>query len=193
MEDTTAQAAGLAVTIRPEDSQDHAAVHGVVGQAFGSDVVAELVNVLRSSTAYVPGLSFVAEAGGAVVGHVMLTRSWVDAQRRLVRVLVLSPLSVAPGYHHFGIGSALVRHALAAAAESDYPMVLLEGDPAFYGPLGFEPAAAHGITPPSVRIPPAACQVVLGTTYEPWMRGALVYADPFWAFDCVGLREEPGA
>jgi putative acetyltransferase len=24
--------------------------------------------------------------------------------------------------------------------------------------------------------------------YEPWMTGTLVYADPFWRLDCVGLR-----
>ena len=25
--------------------------------------------------------------------------------------------------------------------------------------------------------------------YEPWMTGTLVYSEPFWAHDCVGLRE----
>ena len=41
----------------------------------------------------------------------------------------------------------------------------------------------------SVRIPDAACQVALLPAYEPWMTGALVYCDPFWALDAVGLRD----
>lgn len=39
-----------------------------------------------------------------------------------------------------------------------------------------------------MRIPPAAFQATLLPAYEPWMRGALVYADVFWRLDCVGLR-----
>ncbi len=26
-------------------------------------------------------------------------------------------------------------------------------------------------------------------THEDWMGGALVYCEPFWALDCVGLRD----
>ena len=42
---------------------------------------------------------------------------------------------------------------------------------------------------PSNRIPDAAFQVVVLPGHEPWMTGALVYCDPFWALDCVGLRD----
>lgn len=44
----------------------------------------------------VDGLSFVAELRGQVVGHVQLSKSWLDAPKRLVEVLVLSPLGVVP-------------------------------------------------------------------------------------------------
>jgi putative acetyltransferase len=30
--------------------------------------------------------------------------------------------------------------------------------------------------------------VVTHAAFEPWMTGALVYPDRFWALDCVGLR-----
>jgi putative acetyltransferase len=43
-----------------------------------------------------------------------------------------------------------------------------------------------------LRIPDAAFQVLTLSSFEPWMSGTLVYADAFWRFDCVGLRE-PGA
>ena len=32
-------------------------------------------------------------------------------------------------------------------------------------------------------------QVALLPAYEPWMTGTLVYSEPFWAHDCVGLRD----
>ena len=41
---------------------------------------------------------------------------------------------------------------------------------------------------PSERIPDAAFQVALLSAYRPWMSGRLVYCDPFWVLDCVGLR-----
>jgi putative acetyltransferase len=40
-----------------------------------------------------------------------------------------------------------------------------------------------------VRIPDAAFQVAVLPTHEVWMTGALVYCDPFWTMDCVGLRD----
>ena len=101
-----------------------------------------------------------------------------------------SPLSVAPELHSRGIGRALVAHAVAEAKRAGVPAVFLEGDPAYYVRLGWRPAAELGVTPPSGRIPKTAFQAVPLPAWEPWMRGALVYADTFWAFDCVGLRGE---
>lgn len=183
----------VGLTIRTQDSTDpadRACVRRVVEGAFGEDgaQVADLVEALQSSDAFAERLSFVAEREGVVVGHVMLTRGWVDAPPRLVEVHVLSPLSVAPEHQRTGVGAALVAHAVAASRAAGSPAVFLEGSPAYYSRLGFEPGAAHGFTSPSVRIPEAAFQVVTGPAREPWMTGALVYPDRFWAMDCVGLR-----
>jgi len=123
-----------------------------------------------------------------VAGHVALTRGWLDAERRLVEVLVLSPLSVRPDLQGRGVGRRLVAAATEEAERLGSPLVLLEGDPAYYGRLGFEPAARHGLVPPSVRIPGPACQVRLLSAFERWMTGALVYPDVFWRLDLVGLR-----
>lgn len=146
---------------------------------------------MRASPDWIDGLSFVAEQSGAVVGHVLFTRSLLDATRRLVDVLVLSPLAVAPPHQGRGVGSALVRHGLAAVARRPEPLVFLEGSPDFYGRFGFEPAGPLGFRRPSLRIPEPAFQVIRQRSYEPWMTGTLVYSRVFWDLDCVGLREEP--
>jgi putative acetyltransferase len=170
--------------------EDAAAVRRVVEAAFGPDegpTVARLVAALDDAGA--TRASIVVEDAGEVVGHVQLSRSWVDARASLGEVLVLSPLSVVPDRQRQGIGKALLTAALAAAARLDAPAVFLEGDPGYYRARGWSAAGPLGFTAPSARIPGPAFQVTLLPSYEPWMTGALVYCDPFWALDCVGLRD----
>jgi putative acetyltransferase len=161
----------------------------VVQAAFHAQpAVPDLVDVLRASSGWRPSLSLVAEEHGTVVGHVLATRGWLDAQARLVEVLVLSPLSVTPDRQRQGIGSRLVRELLAVAASGPEPAIFLEGSPVYYRRFGFEAAGSAGFGRPSLRIPEAAFQVHTFASYEPWMTGALVYPDAFWELDCVGLR-----
>ena len=175
--------------IRPEEPAGLQAVLDVVRSAFADegDLVAELVLALRDAGHC--RSSLVAEESGRVIGHVQLNRSWVDARERLVEVLVLSPLSVHADHQRRGVGTALVAAAIEAAKAVNSPALFLEGDPAYYGRLGFERASSLGFSAPSLRIPDAAFQVVLLPDHEPWMTGALAYCDPFWALDCVGLRD----
>jgi putative acetyltransferase len=172
--------------IRPQIPEDAAAVRDVIGRAF--EAHPEVVALEEALAGRSDSTGYVALADDRVVGQVRLTRGWVDAEARLVEVLVLSPLSVAPEWHRRGIGRALVAHAVAEATRAGVPAVFLEGDPAYYARLGWRPASELGVTPPSARIPTPACQAVPLPGWEPWMRGALVYAETFWAFDCVGLR-----
>ncbi|MFI5099691.1 MAG: GNAT family N-acetyltransferase [Actinomycetes bacterium] len=137
------------------------------------------------------GTAFVASSTQGLVGHVRLTWGWLDAPARLVDVLILSPLSVAPAWQRRGVGRALVARAVAGATDLAAPLLLLEGDPGYYSGGGFEPAAGVGLTRPSVRIPEPAFQVVRLPGYESWMTGAVVYPDTFWEFDRVGLRGDP--
>ena len=166
--------------IRPEERGDHGAVLEVNRRAFGDHgtVVAALVDGLRRDD---PGaLSLVADDAGEVIGHVMVTRSLLDAPPRLVDVRVLSPLAVLPERQKQGVGSALVRHAEQPLAASGVPLVLLEGDPAYYSPFGFAPGGEHGFHKPSLRIPDAGFQVLRLPAYESWMNGKLVYSATFW-------------
>ena len=177
--------------LREEQPGDKASVRKIHVQAFTGhgQVVASLVDSLREIITPTAGLSLVAEQDGQIVGHVMFTRSLLDAPRRLVEVQVLSPLAVMPDYHKRGIGSALVRQGLKAIAERAVPLVFLEGDPAYYSRFGFAPGGDLGFRKPSLRIPDGGFQVVRLPAYEPWMTGTLVYAEPFWRHDCVGLRD----
>lgn len=174
-------------TVRPETAEDVRTVRAVVRAAFGGDQVPDLLDDLRSGVAWVD-LSLVAELQGEVVGHVSLSRGWVDDPAEVVDVLVLSPLSVRPDVQRHGVGGALVRAALTAADRRTEPVVFLEGDPGYYSRFGFVEAGPLGFTRPSPRIPERAFQAWRTPAYRPGLSGALVYPDVFWRHDCVGLR-----
>ncbi|MDT4912161.1 MAG: putative acetyltransferase [Pseudonocardiales bacterium] len=173
--------------VRPQRGSDDAAVSAVLLDAFGEQRVVDLAAALLARPD-APGVAFVAEDADAIVGHVQLSRSWLDAPQRLVQVLVLSPFGVAPPRQRQGIGRALAAAAVDAARQLAAPAVFLEGDPAYYTKLGWQPASEYGVTAPSSRIPQPALQVMILAAWRPEMAGALVYNDTFWAHDCVGLR-----
>lgn len=168
--------------LRPETPADVAAVHAVVAAAFGAHAegVLALLDGLRGDPAWVDGLSLVADDDG-VVGHVLLTRVEVLTPRGPLGALTLTPLSVAPPVQRRGVGTALVAAALQAATVAGAPLVLLEGDPRFYGPRGFVAAEPLGLPSPSPLIPAGAWQVALLGSYGPWMTGRVGLSAPLRA------------
>ena len=181
--------------VRPEQPVDRDSVLRVIGAAFGAggrdqhgeDVVAIWDGLGRHRRA-----GLVAEQGGRVLGHVGLSRGWVDARRELVEVWVLSPLSVEPDRQGQGIGTLLVAAAVETARGSGVPAMFLEGSPSYYGARGFERADRQGFLPAALeRTPRPAFQCVRFETYQEWMTGQLIYPSVWWERDASGLRD-PG-
>ena len=114
------------IIIRQETAADFALVRETVRQAFGamddSDHTEHLlVERLRRSGAYVPGLALVADAGGRrAVGYIMLTEVRVEDGGKAATALALAPLAVTPGLQGRGIGSMLVCEAHRRAAAMGY-------------------------------------------------------------------------
>lgn len=180
--------------VRPEQPVDREAVLRVIAAAFGSDEPehgAQVADIWAGVGRYRQA-GLVVEQGGHVLGHVGLSRAWVDARRALVEVWVLSPLSVAPDRQQQGIGTALVAAAVETARDSGVPALFLEGSPLYYGARGFERADRHGFLPAALeRTPRAAFQCVLFEGREDWMTGQLIYPNVWWEHDAAGLRD-PG-
>jgi len=168
------------VTVRAERPGDVDAIHDVVFSAFGSENEAQLVTKIRASENFVPAWSLVAEVDGELVGHVMASYvELVDSDKRR-RIPSLSPLSVAFDHQNRGIGSVLVRALAPVVEAAGDPLIVLEGDPRYYSRFGFEfsPGVGIHIHLPSWA-PPAAAQVLRLRSYDPAIKGHVVYPPAF--------------
>jgi len=175
------------LVIRPERPVDIDRIRDVVAAAFGSDAEADLVDRIRASPEFVPQMALVAERVdrpvGQIVGHVMISGAVIRHATGERRIVMLSPLAVAPDHQRLGIGGALVQAATALADHFGEPLVVLEGSPQYYPRFGFEPATPHGIAIPLPDwAPHDAAQVLLLSGYDasdPTLRGTVVYPPAF--------------
>ena len=174
----------MALVVRRERPEDEREISEVVAAAFRDASVADFTESIRASAGYVPELTFVAEEDARIAGYCML--SYVSLEGGPVeRLLTLTPVAVRPDRQREGVGTAIVRAAVAAADERGEPLVLVEGVPAYYPRFGFRSATALGIERPDERIPDQAWLALPLTAYEPGIRGRVVYP-PFFP-------EPPGA
>lgn len=163
--------------VRLETGADAAAVRQVHLQAFGRPGEADLVERIRLSDRFEPGLSLVAEREGLVVGHILL--SWVDlAGAVATRVLALAPMAVLPAWQGQGVGSALVRAALGAAASLPAPLVVVLGHDWFYPRFGFAPARGLGVSS-SLPVDDEFFMARRLPAYRPGIAGRVVYPPTF--------------
>ncbi len=173
----------MSAVIRPERPDDFAAIRALVAAAFESDTEADLVEAIRVSEHYIAEMALVAESDLEVVGHVMISGATLRSVGGDRPIVLLSPIAVTPSRQGAGIGSALVRAVTAIADDRGQPLVVLEGNPAYYRRFGFEPSYEHGIEMPLPDwAPREAGQVLRLRTYDISLTGQVVYPaafDPF--------------
>jgi predicted N-acetyltransferase YhbS len=139
--DSKTTALPLAATrfvIRAERSSDVAAREALLDLCFGEGRDARTCQRLRDGRLPAEGLAFSAVIRGKLVGTVRLWH--VSAGGR--PALVLGPLAVDPSCQKFGIGAALMRHAIDAARKLGHGAIILLGDAPYYARFGFAAAKA---------------------------------------------------
>jgi putative acetyltransferase len=131
------------IAIRPERAEDGEAIFGVHAAAFPTDAEARLVQVLRAGGKAV--VSLVAEAAGAVVGHVLFSPVTVDDRPGPRPGVGLAPLAVVSAQQRRGIGARLVAAGLEASRRAGMGFAVVLGEPAYYTRFGFRRARAAGL------------------------------------------------
>lgn len=136
--------AALITTLRDADDSDAEALVAVHAAAFPTDAEAKLVAELLDGHDVL--FSIAAEQAQHIVGHALLTAMTHEHGGSVRGLVGLAPIAVHPDAQNRGVGSALVREAIRQCKTNRVTALFVMGDPAFYSPLGFQPAAEHGFT-----------------------------------------------
>lgn len=127
---------GGTYVISAERVDDVMAREALLDRAMGPGRRRKSSEKLRRGRRPSEGLAFVVkDPDGTLLGTVRL---WdVRAGEGGPTALLLGPLAVDPAVKSAGIGSALMRHAIAEAARLGHRAILLVGDVAYYRRFGF--------------------------------------------------------
>ena len=119
--------------IRAERASDVVAREALLDACFGANRHTRTCQRLRDARAPAEGLALSAVARGKLVGTVRLWHVSAGG----VPALMLGPLAVEESSRQFGVGAALIDHALAAATARGHCAVILLGDAPYYVRFGF--------------------------------------------------------
>lgn len=160
--------------IRDTTPDDHAAVLDLVGRAFnGGDEEVGIVETTWKLGAAHHHLDLVATEADEIVGYVVAADGQLGSDHTAAGI---APLAVDPAQQNQGIGSALMIELLRRAGdEQQLPLLVLLGNPAYYGRFGFEPAHRYGISYAPAGADSPYFQVRRLAPYDPSYRGEYTY------------------
>lgn len=142
----------LPISILDETPADAAERDGLLDRAMGPRWRKKSSHKLRRGRLPSAGLAFVArDAAGAIVGTVRLwdvTAGEGGRNGQDRAALLLGPLAVDPARKSAGIGSMLMRHAIAEAKRRGHGAILLVGDAPYYARFGFTADGTAGLAMP---------------------------------------------
>lgn len=119
--------------IRAERSSDVVAREALLDACFGDNRLKRTCQRLRDGRAPAEGLALSAVRRGRLVGTVRLWHVSVGG----LPALMLGPLAVDASVRNFGVGAALMKHALEVARQRGHGAVILLGDAPYYARFGF--------------------------------------------------------
>jgi predicted N-acetyltransferase YhbS len=141
----TVQPAGVpAITLQFERPQDGPLVDALIDRAFGPGRFTKVSERVREFATFAPEFSVCAWSEGRLLG---CARMWcVRVGGR--PVTFLGPFAVELGERNAGFGARMITRASEAAAAAGETHVVLVGDEAYFGRVGFSTAAGRAVVMP---------------------------------------------
>ncbi len=133
----------MAEVIRAAKPADAAAIEALNRAAFGGEDEVGIVERLRSDG--LVAVELVAEQGGVISGHILLSWLPTTMDGRSVKALALAPMAVRPGLQKQGIGGRLIAAALGEAKSVGAEAVIVLGHPGYYPRFGFSAALTQNL------------------------------------------------
>ena len=93
-------------------------------------------------------MDLVAISSGKLVGSIVYSKSKIQTEdgRTLTDVVTFGPLGVLPEYRNRGIAAKLIQESIRLAKLQGFRAVIIQGDPRFYGRLGFRCGEKYDLT-----------------------------------------------
>jgi predicted N-acetyltransferase YhbS len=134
----------LSLTILAETASDALPIERLHQRTFGPGRFVLSAYRLREHVDHLLDLSFTARIGTLLVGSVRQLPICIGE----TRALLLGPLTIEPPFRGRGVGRALLDRALREAKARGHRLVLLVGDEAYYGRVGFKTVPKGSATMP---------------------------------------------
>ena len=175
----------LIMNIRLAQDIDLDSTLKVIETAFSDEenkVIINLVQELHQETTSPSIKSLVAEVDNQVIGYVSFSPIFLKSDSR-ISGYILAPLAVSPENQKQGVGSNLIKFGIDMLTQDGAGVLLVYGDPNYYGQFGFKEEIGHLFLPPySLQYPFGWTGMMLNDTPVP--EGSI-------QFDCVVALSKP--
>ena len=145
-------------------------------------VIMNLVQELSREVTSPSIKSLVAEIDNQVIGYVSFSPILLKSDTS-ISGYILAPLSVSPEHQKQGVGSNLIKSGVDMLTEDSVGVLMVYGDPAYYGRFGFKEEIGHSFLPPyTLQYPFGWTGMMLNDTPVP--------EQPI-QFECVSALSKP--
>jgi len=138
------------MNIRLAQETDLDSILKVIETAFSDEenkVIINLVQELHQETTSPSIKSLVAEVDNQVIGYVSYSPIYLKSGPS-VSGYILAPLAVSPEFQKQGVGSNLINAGIDMLTKGGVGVILVYGDPAYYGRFEFKEEIGQSFVPP---------------------------------------------
>lgn len=174
------------IKVRQESKFDIDAVSNTIIAAYKDVAYSNkreqlMVDRLRKSNAFIPELSIVAENENEnIVGHILLTKIYIQNQNHLYEGLALAPLSIKPEFQNKGIGGRLIIESHLIAKELGHKYIVVLGHSKYYPKFGYELTSKYHIEVP-IKVHEENCMIIsLAENGLSGVSGMVVFSKEFF-------------